>query len=201
MLSLRLQKAAELVDRNDTVLDVGTDHGYLPIYLKKNNLCKEVYASDISINALNSAIDNIKKSGLVIKTYVSDGLKSVDEYFDTLVICGMGCHTILGILDSDKRPDKLIIESNNDLELLRRSVIKLGYKIDKEVSLLDHKKYYDIIKFIKGKNKLSDMEYKYGISNNKDYYKYLYDKTLEIYNLSNNKKLLKDIEYLKNKSI
>ena len=201
MLSLRLLKAAEFVSKDDTVLDVGTDHGYLPIYLVKNNLCKKAYASDVSINALNVAIDNIKKNNLDIKTFVSDGLKKIDVFFDTLIICGMGTHTILNIIDSDKTPDKLIIASNNDLYLLRSEIIKKGYKIEKESSVKDHKKYYDIILFTKGNSNISEMELKYGISDNKDYYKYLYQKTLDIYKVSNNECLLEDIEYLKNKSI
>ncbi len=55
MLNQKLTTISKLVKTNDTVIDIGCDHAYLAIYLKENNLCKEVYASDINENALNGA--------------------------------------------------------------------------------------------------------------------------------------------------
>ena len=39
-LSIRLQKIADLIEPCESVVDIGTDHGYIPIYLVKNNICK-----------------------------------------------------------------------------------------------------------------------------------------------------------------
>ena len=75
MNSDRIKALADDISKKDIVLDVGCDHGYLSIYLKTNNLCKEVYASDIKESALNVAIKNFKKYNLDIKTYVSDGFE------------------------------------------------------------------------------------------------------------------------------
>ena len=107
MNSERIKALAKEVSENDTVIDVGCDHGYLSIYLKQNNLCKEVYASDISENALNSARKNFQKYNLDIKTYVSNGFKDIPVSFDTAVIAGMGTNTILKILENEKTPNKL----------------------------------------------------------------------------------------------
>ena len=60
MLNKKLKTIASLINKNDTVLDIGCDHAYLAIYLKQNNLCKDVYASDINSNALKQANKNIK---------------------------------------------------------------------------------------------------------------------------------------------
>ena len=34
----RIETLASLVDKDAYVLDIGTDHAYLPIYLYKNNI-------------------------------------------------------------------------------------------------------------------------------------------------------------------
>lgn len=180
MNSERIKALAKEVSENDTVIDVGCDHGYLSIYLKQNNLCKEVYASDISENALNAARKNFQKYNLDIKTYVSNGFKDIPVSFDTAVIAGMGTNTILKILENEKTPNKLILASNNDYYKLRKTLNKKGYKIVDEQVILENKHYYIILLCMKQKQKLKKTELKYGISNNEDYYKYLLNKNKEL---------------------
>ena len=50
-LSKRLRSLISFVSNEDSLVDVGCDHGYLSIYLKENNLCKSVICSDINNNA------------------------------------------------------------------------------------------------------------------------------------------------------
>lgn len=188
MLSKRLLEISKYVDKNDSVLDLGCDHAYLSIYLKKNNLCKNVIASDISEKALEYAKENILKSNLDIHTFVSDGLNNIDEYYDTAIIAGMGTNTILKILSHKTLPNKLIISSHNEHYKLRKNLIKIGYQIVEEKIIYDNGHYYIIIKCIKGKQKLSYKYLKFGFSNNKDYYNYLYNK---------NKKLIKKVNFTK----
>lgn len=180
MNSDRIKALADDISKKDIVLDVGCDHGYLSIYLKTNNLCKEVYASDIKESALNVAIKNFKKYNLDIKTYVSDGFEDVPVKFDTAVIAGMGTNTILKILDSKKTPDKLVLGSQNDLYLLRTNLNKMGYKLVDEQAIYEKGHYYIILLYIKAKQKLTRKELKFGISNNDNYYKYLIDKNNSI---------------------
>ena len=180
MNSKRLLALAEMIDLNDVVLDVGCDHGYLSIYLKQNKLCQEVYASDVNINALNMAKENIKKAKVKIKTFLSDGFNNIDVYFDTAVIAGMGSHTILKILNSEKSPSKLIICSNNAHEFLRKNLNIMGYKIIEEKVIYENKHYYIIMKWIKGQQNLSKKVLLFGISNNKEYYQHLLTKNNEL---------------------
>ncbi len=176
MNSERLNKIVSLVDKNDTVLDVGCDHGYISILLKKNNLCKSVYASDISKNALQFAINNIKKNNLDIKCIVSDGFKNINEYFDTAIIAGMGASTIINILNYNNLPNKLILCSNNDYEKLRRYLNKINYKLEKEIVVKENNHYYIIMEYHIGKEKLNDKVFKYGINYDKEYLNYLIEK-------------------------
>ena len=156
-LSNRLKKIADFVDDDSNLVDIGCDHGLLDIYLvqTKNNI--KVVASDINKNALGNAIRNIKKYRLedTILTVISNGLDSIDvTNLDTIVISGMGTHTIVGILYNNikklNKIDTLIIQSNNDIDFLRYKVNKLGYKIVDEVLVEDAGIIYTVIKFRKG---------------------------------------------------
>ncbi len=180
MISQRLKAIASLISKDDIVLDVGCDHGYLDIYLKENDLCQEVYASDISEGALNSAKDNFKKHNLKIKTYLSDGFDNVDVNYNTAVISGMGSETIKHILASEKTPDKLVLSSHKDLYSLRKYLNENNWILEKEVIVYENKHYYSIMLYKKGNQVLSKIELLYGISNNKDYYQYLYNKNSQL---------------------
>lgn len=166
-LSKRLQAIADFINKNDKVIDVGCDHGYLSIYLADNIGCKKVIASDVNQNALNSAIKNINNYNLnkKIDIVLSDGLQSINTSdYNTIVISGMGTSTILKILDNPeklKTISKLIIQSNNDHYKLRKELIKKGFVISNEKIVFD-KKYYIIIEFNKGIKKYSKKELEYG---------------------------------------
>ena len=55
----RLKGIASLVDKCNVIADIGTDHGYLPIYLLQNDIAEFAYASDVAIGPLNFAINNL----------------------------------------------------------------------------------------------------------------------------------------------
>ena len=182
MNSERIKILASFINKEDIVLDVGCDHGYLSIYLKQNNLCKDVYASDISNNALNQAKTNFEKYHLNIKSFISDGFNNINEEFNTAVIAGMGTSTILNILNNKKTPNKLIISSNNEHFKLRKNLNKLGYKLINEKIIYEKNHYYVIMLYLKGKQSLSKKELLFGISNNKEYFNYLLNKNRELLN-------------------
>ena len=180
MKSKRLLAIASFIEKNDSVLDLGCDHGYLAIYLKKNNLCKNVIASDISSNALDIAKNNIKKYQVDIKTYLSDGLNNINDFYDTIVIAGMGTHSIIKILNDKELPPKIILASNNDYPLLRKFMNSIGYYLEKELVVLEKDKYYIVMLYIIKEKKLKKTEILFGKNNNIEYYQYLYDKNLSI---------------------
>ena len=200
MNSERIKALAKVISLDDKVLDVGCDHGYLCVYLKENNLCKEVYASDIKESALNMARQNFQKHHLKIETFVSDGFESVPVLFDTAVISGMGTTTILNIIKHEKTPNKLVISSHNEHYKLRRNLNKMGYKIIDEQAIFENNHYYIILLCVRAKQRLTYRELKFGISNNDDYYHYLLNKTEELVQKVPFKKkilLYKDILILK----
>ena len=195
-LSKRLQAVATLVDVGVKVIDVGCDHAYLDIYLTLNNE-NECLATDINENALNIAKANIKKYNLTkkIKTKLSDGLTDIMvNPEDNIVISGMGAHSIVDILNTNTLSDTLIISSNNNVEFLRKEIIKLGFFIESEIFIIDKNKPYVIIKFKRGYKKYKKIDYLVGpiLKNNIEYKKYLNIKYKKILNnLSKNKVFLR----------
>ncbi len=171
----RLQTIVDLVPKNSKVIDIGTDHAYVPIYLYLNNITKNITATDISSNVLKQTYNNLKKYNLEdkIKLIQSNGFKNVLEPFDLAVIAGMGTHTIIDILKTKNLPKTLIISSNNDHHILREYLNSINYTLSKEIAILDNNKYYLIMYYTFGKENLTKEEILFGKSNNIEYFNYL----------------------------
>ena len=166
----RLEAISSLIPINSNIIDIGCDHALLDIYLYQKKISTKIIASDINKNALNNAKENIKKYKLekYIETRLGNGLDTLNEKdnIDTIIISGMGSHTIIGILKNNlnklKEINTIIIQSNNKLEFLRKEITKLNYLIEDEIILEDNKKIYTIIKFIKGNKKYTKKELYFG---------------------------------------
>ncbi|MEE3343823.1 MAG: class I SAM-dependent methyltransferase [Bacilli bacterium] len=168
-LSKRLTSIALMVDDNARVVDIGCDHGLLDIYLYKNKKNIKIIASDVNDKALKNAIVNIKRAGLSdkITTIVSDGLDEIDTSdLNTIIISGMGAHTMAGILQNNfdklKTIDTIILQSNNDIDFLREKLSNIGYYIEDEKLVKEKKFIYTIIKFKKGHKYYSKKELFFG---------------------------------------
>ena len=198
---IRIKALASLVDKDSRLVDIGTDHALLPIYLYENEITKKVTGSDISSNALEFAKNNLKKHNLSdkIKLIVSDGFTNLNDEYDTAVISGMGTDTIKKILDRENLPKKLIISSHKNVDKLRLFMNKKGYKIIKEITLKDNDIYYDMIKYEKGIETLSNYDILVGKSNDIEYKLYILDKYKRIYKKSKNDKFLEYINIIERK--
>lgn len=146
----RLQAAADLVSPGGFLLDVGTDHGYLPIWLMENDRIRGAIASDVNLNPLISAKMNITSAGLAdkIDTRLADGLSGIDltEVTD-IAIAGMGGMLIADILDarSPLTGKNLILQPMTQAPYLRRWLCRNGYAITAESPAEAGGKYYAVI--------------------------------------------------------
>lgn len=212
MISSRLKSLVKYVDNNDKVIDIGCDHALLDVFLVKNKIVNNIIVSDVSSNALEQGINNIKKYNLEdnIDARVGNGLEVLKDTdnVDTIIISGMGTSTILEILNNKYLYNikKLIIQSNRDYYELRRDVVKLGFVIKEEEVIIDNDKLYINIVFIRGIKKYSLEDLKYGTNNmvNKEiYYKSLIEKKTKILNCITDEELSKvlkeEIKFLKRK--
>lgn len=194
-LSLRLKAVANFVNNDSKVIDVGCDHGLLDVYLAKNKNC-QCLATDISATCLEKAIENIKKYNVQDKvtTKVTNGLEGTHyENYDYVIITGMGFGTIKNILDN-KYPNKLIIQSNNNLEELRHWLLK-KYKLINEEIVFENGIYYVILYLERGHCKYKYDDYFIGLNkDNIDYINYLYEKYQKIYRQMPKKYLFQKIK-------
>ena len=153
-LSSRLEAACRFVNSGDRVADVGCDHGYLGIYLLKNNIASFVYASDINEGPLNAAVFNAEKFGVRDKMqfYLSDGVRNIPRDFDTLVCCGMGGDTMISILEAaqwlKEGNYRLILQCQSKRPELRKYLGENGWFIRNETVLKDGKFLYTIMEVV-----------------------------------------------------
>ncbi len=199
MLSIRLQTIASFLEPDDKVVDIGCDHGYLGIYATQKKLVKNIILTDIKESALSMARKNVLNSNLNIPLIVSDGLENINSNeINTIVISGMGTNTILHILSNKSKlanVNKLILQSNNNLDILRKEVTKLCFALVDEVTIKDNGIWYAICLFKKdSKAKLDNKTIKYGLikADKEKYYQYL---------ITTEEEILKKLEESQNENL
>ena len=170
MLSKRLNAVAGMVTKGNIVADIGTDHGYVPIYLIKNKISPLAYAMDINEGPIKIAKANIEREGFSdkIKVIQSDGMeKFTSGMAESVIIAGMGGELIVNILKKSAVNDtveEFILSPHKRLDLVRKFIIENGWRIIKEDMIVDSGKYYTVLKAVKGVEKIpySEEEYMYG---------------------------------------
>ena len=187
---------------NEKVLDVGCDQALLSKILAKRKIYS--IASDLRPNIIENAKKNLTPLEKEYITFsVSNGVPTIlnEEY--TLVLSGMGAHTILDILkNSNYRFNKIITISNNNNDILRTEMSKLNYYVLEEEIIKEKGKFYNLIVFDNVKRDYSKEQILVGINHkNKELLKekneYLIKKYTSILNIANNEKLIDIVNTLK----
>lgn len=174
VLSKRLSSIAALVHQDAAIADIGTDHGYIPVYLVKNGIAKSAVASDINEGPLNSCKALIKSEGLEdkITARLSNGLENISSSeCDTIIIAGMGGELIAEILSkcSYISSKHLILQPMTHPEITRKFLFDNGFEIINDIIVADAKHHYSLFDarytgIIEEKSKLD-----YYIGNIKDF--------------------------------
>jgi len=150
--------------------DVGTDHGYVPIYLIKSGVGDYGIACDINKSPLEKAKENIVNSKMAdkIETRLGNGMEPIEKSeVETIIISGMGGLLIKDILDKDVEKTKsfkqLLLSPHSHVSKVRSYLHSIGFKIDTEKMFIDEGKYYTLISAIKGEEKYeSEVDYLFG---------------------------------------
>ena len=150
-LSPRLRAIAEMVPPGYSVADVGTDHGYLSVWLFQNEISNRIIASDIGSGPLERAAKTVSKAGIKkgITLVLCDGLAGIaEDDAEIVIIAGMGGETITGILSEapwTKGCKKLILQPMTKAEELRKWLHENRYYIEAERLVKDSGKLYSVI--------------------------------------------------------
>lgn len=168
-LSNRLSALTKYVPQGSRVIDVGTDHAYVPIYLMKNNIATSCMATDINKGPLVKAQQNMDKYRISnIRLKQTSGLQGItEEDGNVIMISGMGGYLIVDILKAAmqvaKAADRLILQPQQDIDQVRKFLHANGFKIVTEDFAKDDDKYYTVLVVEKGVEAYDkDYEYIYG---------------------------------------
>lgn len=148
---------ADLVTPGLRIADIGTDHGYVPIYLVENGRNPSAVAMDINRGPLRKAEEHIALHGLsdYIETRLSDGVDKLKEgEADSVIIAGMGGGLVIRILSAAGTladdVQEWILQPQSEIRKVRRYLSETGFRIAEENIVLDDGKYYPMMRVQKG---------------------------------------------------
>ena len=170
MISKRLELVASFVPQGAILLDVGSDHAYLPIELIERGQIESAIAGEVVEGPYQSAVKNVEAHGLKEKIQVrlANGLAAFEEaeQVSVITIAGMGGRLIARILEEglDKLAsvERLILQPNNREDDLRIWLQDYDFEIVAENILEEAGKFYEILVVEAGQMKLSASDVRFG---------------------------------------
>lgn len=156
-ISNRLLLCAEFVPRGSRAANIGTDHGYLSIYLLREGICPFVTAADLREQPLQKARENAARFGVSenMQFFLSDGLQSIPPgAADTIIMAGMGGDLMVRILEAapwvcDDRYT-LILQPQSAGQALRQYLAEHSFAIEREALARDGHFFYTVLRAKKG---------------------------------------------------
>ena len=148
-LDNRLSSMADLVRQGAVFADIGTDHGYLPVFLILEGRVERAVLGDVNAGPLATARATAEDFGVSdrVKLVLTDGLTGLsDEGLTDIAVCGMGGDLIARILSDapfiKNNGIRLILQPMTRPGVLRRALASLGFEIVSERYSISQGKYY-----------------------------------------------------------
>ena len=169
-LSKRLKAVAGLVTEGASVADIGTDHGYVPIWLVQSGRASKVIAMDVNEGPLERARGHIRSKRLegVIFTRRSDGLQALRAgEADTMIAAGMGGGLVIRILEDSPEivadMKEFILQPQSEIHKVRKYLNSHGFCSVEERMVEEDGKYYPMMKLVHGEEEpYTEEELYYG---------------------------------------
>ena len=154
-LSKRLQAVADLVTPGLVVADIGTDHGYIPLYLLNSGKNPQAIAMDVRKGPLARAEEHL--SALLehgkVQIRLSDGMKELKPgEADSVVMAGMGGSLMIRILQEGREVTaqlrECILQPQSEIVKVRAFLLQEGFSVIQEDMVEEDGKYYPMMKVI-----------------------------------------------------
>lgn len=169
-ISKRLETVARFVPQNARLVDVGSDHAYLPLFLLENGRVSYVIAGEVVEGPYQSALQNVQKSiyASQIDVRLANGLAAFDsqDQMTAISIAGMGGRLIVDILEAGKEKlgsiERLILQPNNRADDVREWLEHHDFMLVAETIVEENEKFYEILVAEHGKQSLTSQEKRFG---------------------------------------
>lgn len=167
-LTDRLLKIASLVDEGKKIADIGTDHGYIPVFLLNNKKIDFAILADVNKGPLENARKEVRHNKLDDKVdlRLGSGIEVLnDNEADEIIIAGMGGILIGELLEAKKsvaqNAEKLILQPMQAQAELRKYLYNNGFEVIDEVLVKEDFRIYEIIvaKYTGRKTEVTDEIY------------------------------------------
>ena len=164
MNNKRIEAISQLIDNDESVIDIGCDHGFLAKMLRTKGNNKLIICSDNKIGPLNNARNNLIGYDN-IHFELTDGVDNIDTVCDVCVLAGMGHNTVISIIENNesyfRNCKKIIIQVNSVVAQMRQYLSNHKFQIIDECMVYDYK-YYQIMVVKTGQQQLNELQIEFG---------------------------------------
>jgi tRNA (adenine22-N1)-methyltransferase len=151
-ISLRLKSMVDYIPKGEELIDIGTDHAYLPIYATKEKIVKKAIAGEVNVGPFQRAKAHVEQQSLAdfIDVRLGNGLDVLrDNEATVLTIAGMGGNLIVEILTAGfsklSSIKRMILQPMGSEAYLRSWLCENSFTITVEKILKEHDTIYEII--------------------------------------------------------
>lgn len=155
-LSKRLTMIASMVSSGTVAADIGTDHGFVPIFLVQSGKVARAIASDVRKGPLERAKKHVEEAGLgeIIDCRLGNGLETLKAgEADRVILAGMGGELIVKILAASPEivsgTPEFVLSPHSDVALVRAYLSGQGFTIADEEMVREDGKFYTAIRAVR----------------------------------------------------
>jgi tRNA (adenine22-N1)-methyltransferase len=196
----RLEGIVSLIKPTESIVDIGSDHGYIAKMIADKKLAPRIYVTDVAVGPLSRARENLRD--YCVETLLMDGLKGFKEDLDAAVVAGMGGELIIKIIDKSEalfsQMDYFILQPMQQISYLRRAMYERNYFLWEELLTFEDR-FYEVLLYKKGRDTPYDFEYSKGLYSDKELYSdYLKEKQMKLHYILD---VTKNTDLTRNKEI